>query len=193
MLTFVLPLRIAQAQAVPAAERPLRFAVFATANGTSTGLGGGNNVGVTAGLDLDLPYFAHLRPALEMRATYPIDGGNVGAQRSLLGGLRLGYRLGDRLQPYIFGLFGRGRVDYSAPGYRVPGKLIYYTVTSSNVISGGGGLDVAMTGTLGARLDIQIDRQKTPVTATGELTSTGLNLGLIWRPRFDGRRWAHPR
>ena len=180
--------RGAHAQATPTASRELRFAAFGAATGTWTGLNGGRNLGITAGVDLDLPTFARLRPAVEVRGTYPADGGHVDAQRNILGGLRVGYPVRDRLTPYAFALFGRGRIDYTAPGYQKPGTPVFYTITSSNVISGGGGLDFALTPSFAVKADLQINHQQTPVTPTGSLNSTAVNAGLVWRPTFRRRK-----
>ena len=188
LAALALPATLARAQAVPTATRSFRFAAFGAATGTWTNLSGGRNLGITAGVDLDLPTFVRLRPAVEVRGTYPVDGGQVDSQRNILGGLRLSFPLGDRLVPYGFALFGRGRIDYHAPGYQQPGTPVFYTITSSNVISGGGGLEYRLTDTISAKADVQINHQQTPVTATGSLNSTAVNIGLAWRPTFRRRK-----
>lgn len=179
---------LARAQAVPTATRSFRFAAFGAATGTWTNLSGGRNLGITAGVDLDLPTFGRFRPAAEIRGTYPVDGGQVDAQRNILGGLRVGTLFGQRLFPYADAFFGRGRIDYHAPGYQQPGTPVFYTISSSNVISGGGGIEYRLTQTFSAKADLQINHQQTPVTASGSLNSTAVNLGLTWRPHFTRRK-----
>lgn len=185
--------QLAQAQATPTATRTFRFALFGSATATSTGFAGGRNVGITSGLDVDLPAIARFRPAFELRGSYPIDGGHVDAQRNFLGGLRVGYSLGERFRPYAFGLFGRGRIDFNSNGYQLANTPVFYTVSSSNVTSYGAGLDVALTGTISTRLDLQINHQKTPVSTTGSLNAEAVSIGLVWSPSFNGRRSLNTR
>ena len=188
LLALMFSGRAASAQALPTAERSFRFEAFGAANGTWTNLSGGRNAGITAGVDLDLPTFVRWRPAVEVRGTYPIIDGQVDAQRNILGGVRLGTQVGERLFPYVDGFFGRGRIDYHAPGYQQPGTPVFYTISSSNVIAGGGGVEYRLSDSISAKADLQINHQQTPVTATGSLNSTSVNIGLAWRPSFRRRK-----
>ena len=187
LLSAFLP-SLAHAQAVPTADRSFRFSAFGAANGTWTGLNGGRNAGITAGLNVDLPSFRRWVPAVEARGTYPVKEGQVDSQKNFLGGLRVGTWVGARLFPYADVLFGRSQINYAAPGYQKPGTPVFYTVTSSTALAFGGGIEYRLTRDFSAKVDLQDIRQQTPVTDSGSLSSTQVNLGLTWRPHPGRRR-----
>ena len=56
----------------PTAIQRMQLSAFGGATGDFTGLGGGKNVGITAGVDLAVaPVRNWLRPTVEVRGTYP--------------------------------------------------------------------------------------------------------------------------
>lgn len=170
--------RSVRAQAVPTARQKLQLSGFAGAAGVYTGLGGGRNLSINAGLDVGFrPYFG-LSPAIEVRGMYPVDVGSVDSQTNVLAGLVVGRRYRG-LHPYADFLFGRGRIDYSPP-YPDLTRSILYLRTASNVFSPGAGVDLGVTRRFGVKADVQYQRYGTPVTASGHLYAAPITLGLIY-------------
>jgi hypothetical protein len=64
----------------PTASKLFEISTFGGINGTYTGLSGGKNLGLTAGVDVSFRSYYGFRPFLEGRGTYPIDGGHIDAQ-----------------------------------------------------------------------------------------------------------------
>lgn len=176
----------AAAQAGSTASRGITPSVFAGATSVDTGLGSGKNLSITAGVDLDLRPDSLFHPALEYRGTYALAKGQVDSLKNNLVGLRISRRY-RRLRPYADLLAGRGETTYASGGYQVPGKLIFYTQSSSNVFSLGGGTDVFASGHLALRLDLQLQRYSSPVTASGRVYSEAGTLGVAYV--FHIGRW----
>ena len=172
-------LRSASAQATPSAIRPITPSVFGGVTGVQTGLDFGQNLSVTAGLDIDFRPTRKLHPALEYRALYAIDKGGVDSLKNNEGGLKFSMHYG-RFHPYADLLAGRGETTYANGGYQVPIKLIFYTQSSSNVFSLGGGADVFATGQLALKLDLQIQHYSSPVTPSGHLYSDTGTIALVY-------------
>src|SRR5580704_6031920 len=107
---------LSSAQANPAGTQQLQISAFAGLTGTFTDLAGGKNLGITAGADLTFLAFRTFRPSLEIRGTYPIDGGQISSQKNFLLGPRVEYPIGH-FHPYADFLFGRGQIDYHSPGF----------------------------------------------------------------------------
>jgi len=169
----------------PTAVQELQLSAFGGVSGVFTGLSGGKNFSLTGGADLALPPFHGLRPTLEVRGTYPTDRGLVVSQKSVLGGLRVDLLLGHRLHPYGDFLFGRGSMNYGEFGY------IYgaydYQVTTTNVLSPGGGVDFDLGDRLTFKADAQYQRWASAPTATGTIFSTVATAGLVYRFNFNSR------
>ena len=169
----------ASAQSDSTASRTITPSVFAGVTDVSTGLDSGRNLSITAGVDLAFRPNSTLQPALEYRGMYAFDKGNVDSLKNNLGGLKLS-RSYSRIRPYVDILAGRGETTYANGGYQVPNKLIFYTQSSSNVYSLGGGADVFAAGPLALKVDLQIQRYSSPVTVSGHLYSETGTVGLVY-------------
>ncbi|MBW4040265.1 MAG: porin family protein, partial [Acidobacteria bacterium] len=175
----------ASAQAVPTAAQTLHVSAFGGLTGTYTGIAGGRNLGITAGVDLGIrPVFAFY-PSLELRGTYPIATGSIDSQRNILGGINLARSYG-RLHPYGDLLFGRGQINYGA-GRVTPDRTAYYIQSFSNVLSPGLGLDLDLSDHLAVKFDAQLQRYSSPVTTSGHLYAKPLTLGVTYRFGFNHR------
>jgi hypothetical protein len=179
---------IAAAQsAKPTADQNIQLTAFAAASGDYTGLAGGRNISVTAGIDLALAPWHGTRPTLELRGTYPIDKGTIVAQKDILGGLRLDFLLGRRVHPYGDFLFGRGQMNYTGTDCKIAGVFGYYFngscygVTATYVYSPGAGFDYDLTNHLAIKVDGQIQQWSAPPTASGTIDSTVGTIGLVYR------------
>ena len=136
--------RIATAQqATPTASRPMDLSLFGAVSGVNTGLSGGRNASLTIGGDLGFAPFLGLQPALEVRATLPLDKGVIDSQKDLLGGLRVNFLLAHRIHPYGDFLYGRGQVNYPGAGYLY--NDFYYFQSVGNVLSPGAGFDYSFS------------------------------------------------
>src|ERR1700761_8183115 len=82
---FCLSAHPARAQAIPTATQGLKLSAFGAATGNFTGLDGGRNLSIPAGVALSLRPYRGIYPTLEARGTYPINGGTISAQKSALG------------------------------------------------------------------------------------------------------------
>jgi hypothetical protein len=169
----------ASAQAAPTATRMISPSVFAGVTGVSTGLDSSSNISITAGLDLTFRPLSKLQPTLEYRGTYPIDKGEVASLQNNLGGLKLSTYV-SRLHPYADILVGRSETTYLNGGYQVPNKPIFYTQSSSNVFSLGSGADLFATEQLALKVDLQVQRSSSPVTASGHLYSASATIGVVY-------------
>ncbi len=173
---------IATAQAVPAGTQNLQFSLFAGGTGTFTDLEGGKNLGITAGVDLTVLTFRLFRPSLEIRGTYPIDGGHISSQKNFLLGPKVEYPIG-RFHPYADFLIGRGEIDYHAPGFDVGNTR--YISTNTLVYSAGVGLDYNLTHSIAVKADAQFQHWDTPVTTSGVLYPTAITLGVLYNFDFN--------
>jgi hypothetical protein len=176
----------AYGQASPTAVQPLRISAFAGVTGTNTGLASEKNAGITAGFDIGfLPLF-RLYPSAELRGNYALDQGSVDGQKSILGGLKIAAHLG-RIQPYGDFLCGRGEMNY-ASGFQRSHTNIFYTQSSSNVISPGGGVGLTLSDRWAMKFDVQLQHWSSPVTPTGHQYATAGTLGVAYRFDFNHRR-----
>ncbi len=178
---------LARAQAIPAASRPLTLSAFGGLTGTYTGLGstgasigGGKNLGITAGADLGWKPFHRYYPSVEVRGTYPVDKGKVDSQENLLFGLRVARFYGN-FRPYGDFLYGRGKVTYASPGYPNPSATLLYLDSVSNVFSFGGGLDYTLTDHFALKIDGQFQHYSVPVTTSGTIYSKPITIGVVYR------------
>ncbi len=167
-LNVLLVASVARAQAAPTAARNVDLTVFAGVARNYTGLSGGQNGSVSAGLDLNLPPVFLVRPSLEVRGLSPFSKGKVDEEKDLLGGVRLGTSLGS-VEPYVDLLGGRGEISFVQPYVTFAGTFLYRQ-PASTVISPGAGLRVRLSGNLSAFGDLQfstgIPRPPFPVTSS---------------------------
>ena len=169
----------AAAQSSLPSSRAITPSVFAGVTGVSTGLDSGTNLSMTAGVDVDFFPKSSFHPAIEYRGTYALAKGDVDSLKNNLAGVRIS-RFYGRFHPYADLLAGRGETTYANGGYQVPGRLIFYTKSSSNVFSFGGGTDVFTAGHLALKVDFQMQRYSSPVTASGHVYSQTAVVGLVY-------------
>jgi hypothetical protein len=176
----------------PTASRALQLSAFGAATGVYTGLEGGKNFLLTAGGDLELLPLHGVRPAIEVRGSYPVDGGNIASQRSLLAGLKLEFLSDHRLRPYGDFLLGRGQMNYTANGgvngflyTDAAGDQLVYTLTTTAVYSPGFGVDYQFTRHIALKLDGQYQRWGLTPTPSGIIYSKVGSVGLIYYFTFD--------
>ena len=169
----------ASAQAIPTASWAIAPSAFVGTTGVSTGLDSGTNLSITAGIDVAFRTGRTIQPELEYRGMDALHKGSVDSLKSNLGGLKLSgsYR---RTRPYIDILVGRGETTYANGGFQVPNKVIFYTQSSSNVFSFGGGTDIPAATKFSLKLDFQIQRYSSPVSASGHLYSEAGTIGLVY-------------
>jgi opacity protein-like surface antigen len=179
----------ASAQAAPAGSQKLQLSAFVAATGTFTGLQGGKNLGITAGADLTFLGFRRFRPSFEARGTYPIDKGHISSQKNFLLGPKVEYPLG-RFHPYVDFLFGRGEIDYHAPGFIFGDSL--YIKSNTFIYSPGVGVDYNLTHNFEIKGDVQFQHWDAPVTTSGVIHPTALTLGVVYNFDFNrGHRHNH--
>jgi hypothetical protein len=171
---------VASAQAAPAGTQKLQLSAFVAATGTFTGLEGGKNLGITAGADLTFLNFRQFRPSFEVRGTYPLNKGHISSQKNFLLGPKVEYPLG-KFHPYADFLFGRGQIDYHAPGFIV-GNILYIN-SNTFIYSPGVGVDYNLTHNLALKADAQFQHWNTPVVSSGAIHATALSFGVIYN--FD--------
>jgi len=170
----------ASAQAAPAGTQKLQLSAFAAATGTFTGLEGGKNLAITAGADITFLGFRQFRPSFEARGTFPIDKGQISSQKNFLLGPKVEYPLG-KFHPYVDFLFGRGQIDYHAPGFILGNTL--YIDSNTFIYSPGVGVDYNLTHNLALKADAQFQHWNTPVVSSGAIHPTALTLGVVYN--FD--------
>jgi opacity protein-like surface antigen len=175
--------------AEPTASKLIELSAFGGVTGTYTGLSGGRNLGITAGVDVGLRSYFGFRPYLEGRGTYPIDGGEIDAQKSALGGIRIERPLLPSLRVYGDFLLGRGEIDYQNGGYPAPGGDYLFVSSTSTVFSPGVGAEYRLTPHISALADVQFQHWDTPATPSGTLWATPITLGA--RYRFDFNRHGY--
>jgi hypothetical protein len=174
----------------PTASKLFEISTFGGINGTYTGLSGGKNLGLTAGVDVGIRSFYGFRPSLEGRGTYPIDGGNIDAQRSALGGIRVERLVLPSLRVYGDFLLGRGQIDYQNGGYPAPEGNFLILQSTGNVFSPGVGAEYRLTRGLSGLIDVQFQRWDSPATPSGTLWSTPIMLGARYRFNFNRHGYA---
>lgn len=181
LLSFALAAcSLGRAQAIPAAGRPLAISGFGGLTGTYTGLGGGKNLGITAGADIGWKPFHRYYPAVEVRGTYPVDKGKVDSQENILFGLRVARFYGN-FRPYGDFLYGRAKVTYASPGYPNPTATLLYLDSVNNVFSFGGGVDYTLTDHFALKIDGQFQHYSVPVTTSGTIYSKPITIGIVYR------------
>jgi hypothetical protein len=172
--------RLLHAQALPTATRPLSLSTFGAVTDSYTGLAGGKNLGITAGGDIGFQPYHLFFPSVEVRGTYPINGGKVDAQKNILFGLRVA-RYYKRLRPYADFLYGRDKIEYLDGGYPNPSGALLFIKSVSNVLSFGGGLDYSLTYHVALKVDGQVQRLSVPVTSSGTSYSKPITIGVVYR------------
>jgi hypothetical protein len=186
VLFAALPSVLAHAQASPTATRQIDLSAFGGVTGVETGLAGARNLSFAAGADIGFEPIHGVRPVVEVRGYYPMDGGHLVSQKSILGGLRAEFMLNHRLHPYGNFLFGRGEMDY---GSNFPPFNGYtYIDTTTNIYSPGGGVDYDLTPHFSVKLDAQFQywRGYSP-TPSGNIWNKMGTVGVVyhfgWRNR----------
>ena len=176
--------------AQPAANKLFEISSFGGLNGTYTGLSGGRNLGITAGVDVGIRSFHGFRPFLEGRGTYAIDGGQIDRQKNALGGVRVERQVLPSLRVYGDFLLGRGQIDYENGGYPSPDRQYLILSSTSDVYSPGGGAEYRLTEHVSALVDAQFQRYDTPATVSGSLWSKAVTVGARYRFNFNRRGYA---
>ena len=174
----------------PTASKLFEISTFGGINGTYTGLSGGKNLGITAGADVSTRSFRGFRPFLEGRGTYPIDRGEIDAQRSALGGIRVERYMRPSLRVYGDFLMGRGQIDYQRGGYPSPDGVFLILKSTSTVLSPGVGAEYRLTEHVTGLVDVQFQHWDTPATVSGHLWAIPIMLGA--RYRFNFNRHGYP-
>ena len=172
-----------------AASRNTEISVFGGPAGVYTGLAGGHNISLTAGLDVGFRAFYGLNPVVEVHGIYPMASGSVDKQENILGGLRL-ERRHRALRLYGDVLFGRGQIDYLDGGYLSPTGDFRYQTSTGNVLSPGFGVSAPVFRNFSLFADVQFQRYQTPVTTSGTLWSKPVTVGVVYRLPF--LKHGHP-
>jgi hypothetical protein len=176
-------------QAESTASRPLGLSVFAGLSRTDTRLDGGFNSDVTAGASLSFPRWFGLVPSAEVRGTSPVSDGQVVTEKSVMAGMQMTEPVG-RIRPFIDVLFGRAQFSYLNGGIPVPRSSVIYTKSASNLFSPGFGSFWEVGSHLSVRIDAQLQYSKIPVTASGNLVSIPVTLGIVYH--FPGTKHGRP-
>ena len=171
----------------PTASKLFEISTFGGINGTYTGLSGGKNLGLTAGVDVGTRSYRGFRPSLEGRGTYPINGGHIDAQRSALGGIRVDRYVLPGLRLYGDFLLGRGQIDYQNGGYPSPSGDFLILKSTGNVFSPGVGAEYRLTRQFSGFVDVQFQHWDSPATPSGTLWSTPIMLGVRYHLNFNRR------
>jgi hypothetical protein len=174
----------------PTASKLFEISAFGGINGTYTGLSGGKNLGITAGVDVGTRSYFGFRPFLEGRGTYPIDGGEIDAQRSAVGGIRVERHILPRLRVYGDFLLGRGQIDYQRDGYPAPGGEFLILQSTGNVFSPGVGAEYRLTDHFSGLVDVQFQHWDTPATPSGTLWAKPIMLGARYHFNFNRHGYA---
>lgn len=183
------------AQSTPTASRAFDPSAFLGISGAYTGLNGGRNLGITAGVDLGFHPFFGVLPAIELRGTYPAASGTIAGEESFEGGLRVQKRY-HRIRPYADILFGRGQLNYQNGGYIVPAQDFRYLQSTTNVISPGFGFETDITDHFALLLDGQYQHWGVPFTPNGSGTASSAiyskvgTVGVVYR--FGWLVHGHP-
>jgi hypothetical protein len=178
----------AAAQALPTATAPLQLSVFGGGSERAIRIAGAKNTDVTAGMDLGFLPVRGWYPVLELRGSMAVASGPIASEKEFLGGLRVGRRLGFRgnggsgpVRVYGDVLAGGGQLTYFGAGLQVPGQNVFYTLSHTLVFSPGGGVEVDVADGFALKLDAQVERYGTPVTATGHAWADVATVGVVYR------------
>jgi hypothetical protein len=174
----------AGAQAVPTASQGLQLSTFGGLTGVFTGLENGHNLSLTAGVDLAFLSLHGFHPAAEIRGTYPIHGGTINSQKSILGGIRVDRQYGF-VRPYVDFLAGRGEIDYLSGGFTI-GNLTYLSTTTT-VYSPGAGVDLDITHHWSFKGDYQFQSWSTPVVSSGTIHPNVVTFAVVYHIDFNRR------
>lgn len=180
----------AAAQSSPTASKMLGISAFGGINGTYTGLSGGRNLGITAGVDIGIRSYFGFQPYIEGRGTYPIDDGHIDAQKDALGGIRMERGVLPGLRVYGDFLLGRGEIDYQNGGYPALSGNYLYLRSTSNVFSPGVGAEYRLTRDISGLVDVQLQHWDTPATPSGSLWARPITIGV--RYHFNFNRKGYP-
>jgi hypothetical protein len=179
----------AAAQSMPTATRALQLSAFGGVSGVYTGLVGGKNFSITAGVDLGLAPWHGVRPVIEVRGTYPADRGDIDAQKSILAGVDFEFLLSHRFRPYGDFLFGRGEINYKtsqgADGFLFQNNV--YSLTTTYIDSPGAGFNYQLSPRFAIKVDGQFQRWASAPTTSGIIYSKVGTAGLIYYFTFDHR------
>jgi hypothetical protein len=179
------------AQANPTAVRPLDISAFGGLTGTYTGIEGGRNLGITAGLNVGLRPFRGFRPYLEGRGTAAIHGGQIDSMKDALGGVRVRHKLlAPGLTAYGDFLIGRGEIKYQNGGFPSPNGPFLFVSSVTTVLSPGVGVQYRVTEHFSVLADAQFQHWDTPVTQSGSTWAKPLTLGV--RYHFNFNRHGYP-
>ena len=176
------PAHGAEAQAVAAGTRGFDLSAFAGLTGNYTGLAGGRNLDLTAGADFGFKPVYSIYLSLDVRGSYPVDGGKVDSQKNLLAGVKVARYYG-RFHPYVDGLVGRGAINYEKH-FATPDPNFYYVRSASNVLAVGGGIDFVLSRHLLLKADGQLERYASPAVRSGRIYSKPLTAAVVYRFTF---------
>lgn len=192
---FSVAVSSASAQSVATASRGIVPSAFVGITGAYTGLEGGRNLGITAGLDVGFRPFHGFLPSIELRGTYPINSGSIVGEEHVEGGVRVQKRLG-RLRPYVDFLYGRGELNYQNGGFPVPSQEFRYLQSTSNLASPGLGVEVDVTPRFAVLFDGQAQFWSVPFDPSGSSAGSGHivsypgTIGVVYR--FGWLDHGHP-
>jgi hypothetical protein len=189
LIALLFSVRLLPGQAASTASRPLDLSTFVGISGTDTGLNGGRNFGVTAGMSLAFPRSCGLIPSAEIRGTTPLSEGSIVSEKNATFGLQIAKPIG-RVQPFANLLFGRGQFSYLNGGMPVPQTNVIYTKSASNLFSPGFGALLEINSAFSVRADAQFEFFKTPVITSEYLISIPLTLGIVYH--FPSTTHGHP-
>jgi hypothetical protein len=176
-------------QSIPVTTQQMQLIVFSAVTPTSTGLGQGENLTVTAGADVAFVGLHRIRSVIQIRGMYPIAAGNVDKQKSFVAGPAIEYALG-RFRPYADFLIGKGAIKYLSGGYIFGSEK--YISSSAVVYSPGVGLDYCITHHFALKADLQYQRWEVPVAVSGHINPTLVSLGGKYMFDFNphhNRNW----
>lgn len=167
------------AQSLPTASRQITPSIFLGCSGVETGLQSDKNLSITVGVDLSFLPKSRIQPAFEYRGMVAVAGGQVDTIKNSFVGVRLAPNAG-RIRPYGDVLVGREQTNYSGYGFAVPSKSVIYTESASNLLSLGGGVDVFATRQFALKIDVQLQRSASPVTASGHVNTEVGTVGVVY-------------
>jgi Outer membrane protein beta-barrel domain len=177
----------AHAQDIPTAVARIQLYGWGGVSGNFSGVALAHNLDVAAGVDLEFRPFFSLYPALELRGLYPIDKGQVVAEKNALIGIRLARHV-HPFTPYGDALFGRGQLNFLNGGYPTPSGSFFVLSNTSNVLSFGAGTDYALNSRFALKGDFQFQRYASPVTTSGYIYSKVFTVGVVYRIGARGLR-----